>query len=240
MIKRRFRMMLAMVLLATLGATLPAASAAQLSPQDLLKRLDGIETAYARKYISDRDLGFVTPVISDAADPETMTVTVLEFETDAQAESAFRGMLNEFVVKMIIGKEEIDLEMAIVDDLGDAARLYTGVDEHFIEPQEVAFLAVRDGNLGILIQAYGTDPAITSQAMDFATFMVAAEPGTGSLNLEGLFATGGTFDIMPSVDDTDLLHGLIPMYDYDLINGGNHPLHHTATPAAMRRSSHMA
>ena len=57
-------------------------------------------------------------------------------------------------------------------------------------------------------------------------------PGSNPVRLDDIFATGGSFDLMPNQEDRALLHGLAPMYDYDLLNNGEAPLEHSpiATP----------
>lgn len=216
----------------TFGA-ITSATAAQFSPEDVVRRLDGIETAYARKYIADRELGFATPVVSDASTPSTITITVLEFDTNENATSAADGLINAFVAKLILGKPDVDLGAKLITGLGDQATLFTGIDEFFNPPQHVALLAVQDGRFGFLIQAFGADDEMQDVMTEIAASMLDSTVGSEKITLTNGLANGSTFDLMPGRDDADLLHGLIPMYDYDLLGpGGSHPLDHISTPEA--------
>ena len=227
------RIMITLVVLMTAFGAISSATAAQFSPEDVLNRLDGIETAYARKYIADRELGFVTPVIADESTPATITITVLEFDTDENAISAAEGLINPFVAKLILGKPDIDLDARPVVDLGDQAMLFTGVDDRFDPPQHVAMLAVQDGRFGFLIQGSGTNDEMHQTMTDIAAFMLASNVGTEEIILINGIAKGSTFDLMPGREDADVLHGLIPMFDYDLLGyGSSHPLGEMATPEA--------
>lgn len=228
---------LSLVAMLSLGMAASTAFAAQhqQGPEQMLAQLDGVQTAYARNYIAASELSLATPVAADLSAPSTMTVTVLEFETEAQVADAFENTMNGFVASMILGEPDLDLEESVVDDLGDRAMLYTGVEEVVDGPQQVALLAVQDGNLGILIQASGPDAAMIDTVKSVAAFMVEAEPGDTPVTVDGPWATGGTFDIMPTQAnaDAEVLHGLVPMWDYDLLrNGGDEPINKVATPAS--------
>jgi hypothetical protein len=222
---RLHRIMLAMVVMLTIGLTATAASAAQPSAEQMLAQLDGLETAYARKYVSDDSLGFVTPVVATASTPDTLTVDVLEFGTEENVADAYDNVMTDLVARAILGRMDVDLEQEQIDDLGDQAILFTGVTEF---DEHIALLGVQDGNLGILVMAWGDDASMIDTTMAFAEHMVAAEPGDGPVNVDDRgVATGGTFEIMPGSEDSDVLNGLVPLYDYDLLrDGGTEPLGH--------------
>jgi hypothetical protein len=231
----------------TIGLARPAA--AQMSPEEILLQLDGLESAYARKYISaDPTLGFAmaeagvaTPaawVEPDQATPDTMLVTVLDFETEADAASAFNTRLNGLTARLLLGDPELSLEERAIDGLGDVAMLYTGVDETGDEPEHVALMGVQDGEYGYLIEAWGVDGSLVKTVEGFGRFMAAAEPGDGPVEVGEYGASGGVFELMPDMGEPEVLHGLVPMYEYDLLlDGGDEPLGHPhdheddATPA---------
>lgn len=207
----------------------PASSAAQITMEDMLLRLDGLQTAYSRKYVSASEMGFASPEAQDPTVPSLVLVTVLEFETEEHVADAFDGVLNGLVAKLIIGEPDMDIDATTIDDLGDQAELFSGSYETYDGSTEHgALLALQDGNLGFLITAYGLDSAITDTMTDIAGFMVDAEPGTDPVTPQFPAATtGGSFDVMPAADDADVVHGLVPMYDYDLLlNGGTEPIDH--------------
>jgi|GEM_PF-5182860 len=220
------------------------ATAAQPSPEDMLSQLDGLQSAYSRKYVSsDHRLGFPTPVPANPSTPVTpdqftpdiMLVTVLEFETADQVTQNFGSVMNGFTAKLILGESDIDLEETGINDLGDRAIVYTGETGTPEDPEQAMLLVVQDGNLGFLISAWGPDASMAVTLTQVAAFMVEAGPGSDPVTVDGMSAQGGTFDIMPDATDSEILHGLIPLYDYDLLlNGGTEPLEHLdhASPEA--------
>jgi hypothetical protein len=229
---RRLLILMALVALLAVPALSMRDVAAQPSPDQVLSQLDGLETAYARRYDGAQNYDFnlgPTPVVTDAT-PDRLIAMVLEFGTDEQVSDAFDNVLNGLVVGAILGEIGMDLDRSDVDGLGDRASLFVGqTDEH------AALLAVQDGNFGIIIHAYGEDEAIHETMMEVARFIVDAEPGTSPIVGDDFGASGGTFDMMPGPDDTEVLNGLVPMYEYDLLlNGGTEPLggpgHYHATP----------
>lgn len=233
---------------ATAAVALARPAAAQMSPEDVLLQLDGLEGAWARKYLTGdspigvaiHDAGVATPASwmeADEATPDTLLVTVLDFETADDATSAFNTRLNGLTARMLLGDPELALEERVIDGLGDVAKLYIGIDETGDEPEHVALMGVRDGALGYLIEAWGVDGSMVKTVEGFARFMIAAEPGDGPVEVDEAGASGGVFEVMPGPADGEVLHGLVPMYDYDLLlDGGEEPLGHrhpedAATPA---------
>lgn len=233
---RIHKILLAICAMLTLGLTATTASAAQPSPEQLLAQLDGLETAYARRYTSDRNLAFVTPAVSTASTPDRLVISVLEFGTEEDVSDAYDSVMTGLVAGAILGHGGGNLDQEEIDGLGDRAILFSGVTE---SDEHVALLGVQDGNLGILIEARGDDASMLDTMMAVAEHMVDAEPGDDPVSVDDRgVATGGTFDIMPDMDDPDVLNGLVPLYDYDLLlNGGSEPLesdhhhHDEATPA---------
>jgi hypothetical protein len=219
---RRLLTLLALLALLATPALVVHDVAAQPSPEQVLSRLEGLETAYARRYDGAQNYDFnlgPTPVVTDST-PDRLIAMVLEFGTDEQVSDAFDNVLNGLVVGAILGEIGMDLDRSEVEGLGDRASLFVGqTDEH------AALLAVQDGNFGIIIHAYGEDDAIHETMMDVARYIVDAEPGTAPVAVDDFGASGGTFDMMPGQDDREVLNGLVPMYEYDLLlNGGTEPL----------------
>jgi hypothetical protein len=233
------RFTLALTAMFTLGSLAPLPTvAAQDSVDDLLEYLPGLESAHARKYISSDHLGF-SVLASPEATPESalpanstqvVTVTVLEFENAVIVTGLFGSLLNEELAADIMGRSEIDPSVTEIDNLGDQARLYLGEFERSEEPVVAGLLAVQDGNLGFLISGTGPDDSVVHTLREFAQYMLAADPGDDPV-VYGDYAdsTGGTFDLLPSAAKHGLFLGtLVPMYDYDLLHVGNHPVE--ATP----------
>ncbi len=199
----------------------------------MLSQLDGLTSAYSRKYIADRELGFASPVAADMGTPDILLATVLEFGTTADATDAFDTAMHGLAARAILGNMELNLTETAIDGLGDRAVLFTGVRDTIDGQEQVALLAVQDGNLGILLSSWGPDPAMLDTVRAIAAYMVDAEPSTAPVTVEGPEVTGSTFAIMPSYEQKPLLRGLVPMWDYDLLrDGGAKPLNQIpATPS---------
>jgi len=234
MFRRSFQSLLLMAaLIATLpGATAPVAAAAQ-ETSDILHMIDGLETAYARRYDSPAlHPHLATPepgTAMDAGIPDLVSTTVLEFvDTDA-ATAALRLLRNDMAIQMLSGQDDVSIDDFEPVDLGDQGLLYIR------EPGDAGdtasgSLIVLDGNLGLVVMAHGAVDTIEPALLAFGEFMVRAEPGPAEITFGELAdSTGGTFDVMPGRDDADVLRGLVPMYEYDLLLSDS-PLE--ATPAS--------
>jgi hypothetical protein len=224
-------LILAIALCGSLAA--PQSTMAQESPIDLLKYLEGLESAHARRYQSAESLNVMplaTPTTGRTpTSASRVEATVLEFSTEAEAETAFALALNDGLAREILGEPDIEFDESGAVDLGDQARIFVGARSDGEET--VGLLAVRDGNLGFLVSAAGADDTIRQTLRDFGIYIVEAEPGTGAVTVDEFgMASGGTFDLMPSFDDEDVLNGLIPVHDYNLLFS-NSPLEPSASPA---------
>jgi hypothetical protein len=157
--------------------------------------------------------------------------TVLEFGSVDDVIAAFMLVNSDQVIALLVGEPGVTIADAERVDLGDGGLLF------IIEPEEPGddvegMLLVRDGNLGFIVSVRGTDETIADTLLAFGEFMVNAEPGADPVVLDGVSGShGGTFDTLPSFDDTDVLNGLVLMYEYDLL-ASNHPIDHEATPAS--------
>jgi hypothetical protein len=212
----------------------PAANA-QDSPLDLLPFLDGLETAHSRRYVNHERLGLPAEIASPVAETPSaaslVEVTVLEFGTPDDVTVAFEMFVNDELIRGILGEDEMEFSVSESVELGEQAFLYVGpVDDG---ASHSGLLLIQDGNLGLLISANGETEEIQETLLAFGTFMVEAEPGGDIVLGNHADSTGGTWDVMPSADDRDVLGGLWPMYDYDLLVS-NHPIEvpEEATPTA--------
>jgi hypothetical protein len=215
----------------TLLTTSLAPARAQDSPVDLLPFLDGLESAYARRYDAASMHDHGEPATPDAAATSAATrveATVLEFETPADALAAFTLLQDDEVVSTLAG---LDVSFADFEqvDLGGGGFLFIGPP---VDDEVEGILLVLDGNLGLVVTGEGGDPSIEQTLLAFGEFMVQAEPGSGEVVLDGnAGSSGGTWDVLPTAADTDVLDGLVPMYDYDLLVS-NSPIEPGATPAS--------
>jgi hypothetical protein len=208
---------------------LPAS--AQESPEEILQYLPGLKSANARSYVSTADELGLVPAGTPKATPASTGVsrvyaTVLEFSNEITLTTTWAVMVNEDLFATISGESGLEFTVTRPDDLGDQALLGLGTNEH---DETTGVLIVQDGNLGLLISAEGDDAEVVESTLRaFAGHMVAAEPGTGAVTIDPLNgSTGGTWDVLPGAEDTDLLGPLIPLHEYDLL-ASNSPIE--ATP----------
>lgn len=217
----------------TLFATVQASAASrQMSPDEMIASLDGLESAFARRYVfEDESSGFpdATPITAEDERDSSMTsasITILQFATDADAESAWKLTSGSLVASAITGERPPDLEATEVPDLGDTAMMYLLSDATGSDSDANGVILVRAGTMGIIIEGNGgtTNAALGERLQEFAQFALDHEPTTPEVTVlaEGA-AEGGDFDRMPGADDADVLRGLVPMWDYDL-TVNNHPI----------------
>ncbi|HWK79316.1 MAG TPA: hypothetical protein VNP95_01045 [Thermomicrobiales bacterium] len=213
------------VMLGGMAVTAQAARAAQASPEDLIASLDGLESAYARRYISGDLLpayASATPVATpEASDPSLtdLTITILQFAKEEDAANAWTLTSGSLVAGAIIHEHPADLTGTTVPDLGDGSAMYLLADASDGETGAAGILFVRDGLTGIIVEGNGeaSNAALGERLQEIARFVLAHEASTPEVTVvaEGV-ATGGAFDRMPGRDDGAVLRGLIPMWDYDL------------------------
>jgi hypothetical protein len=183
---------------------------------------DGLQSAYGRIYMLDVESMMATAGAGDSLDPASTPligrVAVFTFEDAAAAEEGI-GQLSDMTAGDAFegadaGKEEID-------DLGDTAYQYTGeVEVEAGLTANMTLLIVQD-DAQILMAAVvgGADP--DAMARSWVEFMLDAEIGDDEARLvDDGTSTGGAFDLMPGADDEDLLQGLLPIADLDLLAEG--------------------
>lgn len=220
---------LTLATLLAVGIT-PGASAQEQDPIDQLKYLPGLESSFARRYVSAYEIGIASPDVAPVG-PSRVDVTVLEFSSETALTTAWTLLVDDDLIATLASGSHVELDITRLDDLGDQAIIATGVDEH---GHTYGLFLVRDGNLAHLITGYGDDPSVMPALRSFAEHMVDTEPGPAEITFGPVAdSTGGTFDVMPSRADTDVTGELVPIYEYDLLNGDGSPIEiGPATPAA--------
>lgn len=202
-------------------------AAAQASPGQMIASLDGVDTAYARRYeFEDHLHGHSDDPVSD---PETWdrgmtsaSITILSFDSDASAEQAWKLTNGSLVAGTIIHEEPTDLVLTEIPGMGDSAAMYLLPDEATADDDTDAtgILFVREGTTGFIIEGEGdsTNAALGERLQEFATFILDHPSSDDPVTVlhEGN-AEGGDFERMPNVDSPETLRGLVPLYDYDLL-----------------------
>lgn len=199
----------------------------------LLAQLPGLQTAWARRYDNPIRHDHLTPNATPepvAVSTRQLSITIIEFDKEANATLSFAVGLSDDTAAMILGADPADLGESQDIHLGDQATLFTAQDDDSAS----AMLAIRAGNLGYLVTAWGPDEDVVTSVQSVGEFMAGAEPGSGEIVFEGpADSHGGLFDLFPARGDASLL-GLIPMYEYDLLMS-DHPMEYdddSATPTS--------
>lgn len=217
-----------------------AARSLQSSPDQMIATLDGVESAYARRYGSADGLhnhaAEATPSASPAETDPAMTdaaITIIQFATEADAEQAWKLTSGTLVAGAIIGEDPADLTATEMADLGDEATIYLMPDATGSETEADGILFVRDGTTGIIVQGRGdtSNAALGERLQAFAGFVLDHPASSDPVAVvhEGV-ATGGDFARMPGPGDADVLQGLVPLWDYDLMVDDSPILPPDATP----------
>jgi hypothetical protein len=185
--------------------------------------VEGLENAYGRMYMVDIESVMSTPGAAEAVaageTPLSGMAAVFSFDDAGNAEAAFDQFSDEFV-SGFFGDAEV--EETEVDDLGDKAIEYTGEMElDATETATTSMLIIQDGEtLMISMIMGGTETS--DQALGLAEYMLDAEPGEDEATVvDDGTSTGGTFDVMPTADDADVVGGMIPFMDIDFLEGGS-------------------
>jgi hypothetical protein len=184
---------------------------------------EGLESAYARMYMMDFEALLASPEAAAELDLESMPfyafLAVFTFEEEDMASENFEVFAEEFA-NGFFGESTTEPEMTEVDGLGEQAVEYVGeleVDETQAAPTSV--LMVQDGeNMLISVVSGGQD--VSDISTGYMEFMLDGEVGAEVELVEDGTSTGGAFDLMPTIEDTEVLNGLVPFMDMDFLSAG--------------------
>lgn len=201
----------------------------EVETSDLLDQLPGLEAAWAKRYDHPdrhRHEDHATPLATDLTTRQ-LSATILAFDTEANATLTFAMGLNEEIAATLLSAELTSFAAPQDLNLGDQATLFVASEEGEMS----ALLAIRDGNLGYLVTAWGEDDDVVGSVRAVGQFMVEAEPGDEDIVFEEFGEShGGLFDLFPR-DGDSALQGLMPMFEYDLLVSDS-PMQYPATPSA--------
>jgi hypothetical protein len=207
-------------LLLALGLTMSASGQEASSMEE---ELPGLESAYSRLFMPDFDAMFAaleTPGADVEFDEDgvIMVMTmVFTFDSEDNAANAMDTLHEGFFET----GEEAETEETEVEDLGDQALMFSAVVEESGEPLTTISLFVQEGEHLYMVTVGGGElEAGKQQTQDIGQFMVDAEITTDEVTFnEDGTSTGGVFDLMPTADDTELVGGLAPSSDMDMMEG---------------------
>lgn len=215
------------------AAMLPTITAAQTESSELLQQIPGLESAYGRRYAPADDLSWGDfPIEPTEETPHYMLIMALTFESEMMLRGVMNSMLNASIVGTILGRSGTDLTETSLPMLPGGNILYFGEDESEGHPY-ASLLVVPVGNVAYLINSEGDDPALQVTANTVGEFIAEADVSETAVTVraEGV-AEGGPFDAMPGTEDLEMLNGLVPLFDYDLLVSDSPILPPGATPEA--------
>lgn len=214
------RLTLIVSFLMTMAFASSAAAQGDMTPLNL-SEMDGVESGYARMYMIDIEAAMDDPSGGEVATPENASfygiVIVVDFDGEDSAEAGFETFSDEFSSAFFTGDEP---ESTGIDDLGDNAVEMTGeVDVDASGSAPTGLVMVQDGET-VYVSVIMGGPKTSELAMGVAEYMLDGEPGNGEVILtQDGTSTGGAFDLMPTADDADVVDGLVPFMDIDLVAG---------------------
>lgn len=201
---------------------------------DLLTQIPGLVSAYARRYVPSDAVDFVDwPLEPTEATPHYLLIMALEFESEATLIGVTEAMLNTDIAGVILGEPGPRLTDTGVADLPEGNRLFTYTDETASHTKYESLLVVAAENYAFLLVGRGGSDAIQVTINGIAADLVKQDIPESEIVVEAEgVASGGVFDIFPGMDDVEILSGLVPFFDYDVLVSDSPILPASATPAA--------
>ncbi len=215
------------------AALLPTITSAQTDSNELLHQIPGLETAYARRYAPADDLNWGDfPIEPNEETPHYMLVMALTFESELMLRGVMGSMLNASIASMLLGRSEATIVETHLHTLPEGNILYFSEDKTEGHPY-ASLLVVPVGNVAYLINSEGDDAALQVTSNAVGEFIAEADPSEAPVTVEAEgVAVGGPFDVMPGTEDLEMLNGLVPLFDYDLLVSDSPILPPDATPEA--------
>ncbi len=203
---------------------------------EILQNLPGLKTAYARRYApADEGAAMLSgdwPVKPTARTPEYLLVMVLTFSNALVVRGLASTMLSPDVAATVLGRSSDGLVQQSNPALPEGNLLFAGKDANESSPY-ASLLVLPIGANVYLVQAEGDTDAVQPTADAIAGYIADSPPADGEVIvvIEGV-ATGGPFAVLPDAEDAELLNGLYPFADYDLLVSDSPILPTGAIPGA--------
>lgn len=200
---------------------------------DLLRQIPGLKSAYGRRYIpADQSHLEEYPIEPTEQTPGYLLIMALEFESRATLRGVMGTMLNASIAEFIIGRPADSLTEATNPNLAEGNVLFFSEDDTEHHPF-ASLLAMPVDRTGYIISTRGEAAAVQTTTNAIAEFLMDSSPSDEPVYVlaKGV-AVGGIFDALPDEDDLELLNGLVPMFDYDLLVSESPILPADATPEA--------
>lgn len=219
------------------SVTLPGIVTAQDASTDLLQQIPGLQTAYARRYAPADDLDWGDfPIEPGEETPHYMLIMALTFDSEMMLRGVLSSMLNASIAGMLMDRADSDLTETSLPTLPNGNVLFFSEDES-ANHSYASLLVVPVGEIAYIINSDGDSDAIQETVNTIGEFLAESEPGDSPVTVENEgVASGGPFDAMYGTEDLELLNGLVPLYDYDLLVSESPILPADATPDASPES----
>lgn len=201
---------------------------------ELLAQIPGLKSAYARRYDRADSHSHIEiddkPIEISEKTPDRFVINALEFGSAAELTGILGMMLNTDTAGLLMSDQGIELTQEPAGDFPRGSTIFYGTSD---DGEYKSLLVVPVDNIGFAVTTTGASDAVQETADAVAAFLVDQEPSDAPVVVvsEGV-AQGGVFDVFPGVDDLEMLNGLIPMYDYDLLVSESPILPTDASPAA--------
>lgn len=190
----------------------------------LEEELPGVQAGYMRMYLPDPEATPVAEVIKNGTTTHTVMFIAYRFDTPENAASALETYADEGMNQFFEG----DTEQEDVADLGDKAIQVSGMTHVGDADDPTVALLVQEGTDVYMVLAMGGDDTLAARVLDAATALIEQDEPDTELKLDPKGgSTGSVYDIFAAAEDHELLSGLVPVMDMDLMVGREQ-----ATPAS--------
>lgn len=201
---------------------------------ELLAQIPGLVSAYARRYDPADSHAHIEigdkPIEVSEKTPGRLVINALEFGSAEELTGILGMMLNTDTAGLLMSDQDIELVQEPVGDLPRGTTIFYGTDD---DGEYKSLLVIPVDNIGYAVTTEGASDVVQETADAIAAFLVDQEPSDAPVVVvsEGI-AEGGVFDVFAGVDELEMLNGLIPMYDYDLLVSESPILPTDASPVA--------
>lgn len=216
---------IASLLIALLAVTsLLATSATAQDTSRLEKELPGVQAGYMRMYLPDPDATPVAEVVEDGSTTHTVMFMAYRFDSPESAASALETYATDGMKQFFEG----DTERQDIPDLGDQAVQVSGTTEADGEDSHTVAVLAQENTDVYMVLAMGGDDTLAGQVVEVATTLIEQDEPETELKLDpNGGSTGSVYGIFAAAEDHELLDGLVPVMDMDLMQGREQ-----ATPAS--------
>lgn len=234
------RMFVAASVLGAAGLTRVSAQDEQEDAGELLQMVPGITSAYARKYVpAGTMISHATPETeATEATPDYLLAMMITFTSAESARGVVREMLTTAIAATIM-QRDLSTVYQVTDPAVMTDRSFFVSEDDTESHPYASLLVIPMDDLVVLLNANGMSEAIQPTIDGIADFIVEQPQDDSPIVVENRgVASGGVFEMLPFLEDADVLGGLEHAWDYDLLVSDSPIEPGTATPEASPDHSH--